>query len=74
MTSITESIAPLLVAMTRATQQKDRAHIARRILDEVHRLENAVTYAQKVIDSVRAMGIETVYLDGNAESLTLEKP
>lgn len=73
MAGITETVAPLLVSMTRAGQQKDRAHLARRILDEVRRLEDAVERAQKAVQSVRDMGIEVVYPDGADDLLTLEK-
>jgi len=72
MGGITESVAPLLIAMTRAGQQKDRALLARRVLDEVRRLEDAVVRAQKAVQAVRDMGIEVVYPDGTDDLLTLE--
>lgn len=71
-TGITSEIAPLLVAMTRTTTQKDRALLARRILDEVRRLEDAVDRAAVAVQAVRNMGIEVVYPDGNDKILTLE--
>ena len=63
MPKITEAVAPLLVELTRTTSQRKRALLARRILDEVRRLEDAVDRAAAAVQSVRNLGIEVVCND-----------